>query len=138
MRKLYAALVAAAVLAGCALFQSYQAPVSTKAPVVCESFTGDAVSVCVQVGDILVKGYVTVAAIDQDIAKTAPTGIWTKAQAQGYLDQAKDARKKLDATWDVYATGNYQAALDQANVTDTLITALEKKIAADAAKGKSQ
>jgi hypothetical protein len=138
VRTLSAAILAAVVLSGCGLFQAYQAPVSTKAPVVCEAFTGDAASVCAQAGDILVKGYITVAAIDQDIKKTAPTGIWTKAQAQDYLDQAKEARKKLDAAWDVYATGNYQAALDQANVTDTLITALEKKIAADAAKGKTQ
>ena len=136
MRK-FLVLLALTLVTGCALFEPYQAPVSNKPAVVCQAFNGDAATACAQAGDVIIKAYVTLAALDQDIAQTAPAGIWTKAQAQSYLDQSKAAHAKLDAAWDVYSTGNYAAALDQANLTMTLITALEKQVAAEAAKGKS-
>jgi hypothetical protein len=121
---------------GCALFQSYQEPVSTQAPVVCNALTADgAKSACAEAGDALIKAYVTLDAVDLDIKQTAPTGIWTKAQAQSYLDRSKDARKKLDKAWEVFASGDYQSALSSANVTATLITDLEQELAKQAAKG---
>jgi hypothetical protein len=136
VKKFFAAL-ALAILSGCALFTPYQAPVSQKAPVVCEAVTAEgAKTACAEAGDVLIKAYVTLAAVNQDIKETAPTGVWTKAQAQGYLDRSKDARQRLDKAWTIFAAGDYQSALSQANITTTLLVALEKEVATQAAKGQ--
>lgn len=125
-----------AMLTGCALFQQYAEPVSKVDPVMCQALPDAARAVCKEAGDVLVKGYVSIAAANGTIAKKKKSGEYSEEQKVAYLAKTIDARKRLDKAHDVFKTGNYAEALSQANIVDTLLTTLTAELAKQVAKEK--
>jgi hypothetical protein len=135
MRTLLA-ILAAVLLSNCAFFQPYTEPVSKVDPVACKALPDAAKAVCKEAGDVLVKGYVSIAAANGTIAKKKKSGEYTEEQKNAYLDKTLDARKRLDKAHDVFKKGNYAEALSQANVINTLLTTLTAELAKQVAKEK--
>lgn len=116
---------------GCAVLTD---PVSQKNPAVCASLPSAAQSTCNEAGQAFLKAEGLLIAVNQTIKQNADARLWTKAQAQSYLDRSKDARTKLDAAYAVFKNGDYGAALSQANLTNTLLQALLTEVAREQAK----
>jgi hypothetical protein len=117
--------------AGCAVFTD---PVSQKNPAVCAQIAATAQPVCNEAGQAFLKAEGLLIAVNQTIKQNADARLWTKDQAQSYLDRSKAARLKLDAAYDVFKSGDYGAALSQANLTNTLLQALLTEVAREQAK----
>ena len=60
--------------------------------------------------------------------------IWTKQQAQGYLDKVKDYAQQVDRAQELVRLGQFDLGKTQAEVTRSLIIILHREIAAQARK----
>ena len=60
--------------------------------------------------------------------------IWTKEQAQSYLDKVKLYRKDVDRAQEAVDAGNFITANGQANAVRSLIVILHREVAAQARK----
>lgn len=126
-------LVATALLlAGCALFQSYDESVVVIDPVVCQPLPDAAKTTCRTAADGLTKGYATLAGFNGQIKRKKAAGIYTKPQAQALLDKSIAARKDLDKAREIFQQGDYAKALSQTGLLDFAIGALEKELAKEA------
>lgn len=135
MKKLFAVL-ALALLAGCGFLKPYTEPVAKVDPAVCKALPDAAKAVCKEAGDVLLKGYVSIASANGVIAKKKKSGEYSDEQKNAYLDKTLDARKKLDKARDVFISGNYADALSQAKVVDTLLAVLTAELNKQIAKEK--
>lgn len=120
------------LLAGCALFQSYEEPVVVVDPVVCQPLPDAAKTACRAAAEGLTKGYATLAGFNKQIKRKKAADIYTKAQAQALLDKSIAAREDLDKARDIFQRGDYANALSQTGLLDLAIGALEKELAKEA------
>jgi len=77
---------------------------------------------------------VTIAAAAAVIRGNITDQIWTKAQAQGYLDKVKSYRKDVDRAQEALDAGSFVTAQGQANAVRSLIVILHREVAAQARK----
>ena len=75
-------------------------------------------------------------ALNVTIGNNAAAGVWTKDQAQGYLDLSKMYGAKVDAAREALRLGNVADATSQAELVKTFILMLHKKVAEEARKGQ--
>jgi PBP1b-binding outer membrane lipoprotein LpoB len=68
------------------------------------------------------------------IAANVKDGIWTKAQAQGYLDKVREYAKQVDRAQEAVRLGQFSTAQAQANAVQALILILHREAAAQARK----
>lgn len=114
-------LAVALALTGCAGFME---KASTKDPIVCSQLPDATKATCAAAGDAILKGYVALAAASRTIRDNVASGAYTDAYAQESLNKVIDARKKLDAAYDVLQKGDFSQSLSQANIVNTVLTAL--------------
>lgn len=76
-------------------------------------------------------------AVNRTIATNVTAKVWTKAQAQSYLDESKKYGKQVDAARDALRLLNFSDAQAQAGAVKALILELQKRIAAEARKEDS-
>lgn len=132
---LVTAIALQVLIPACAVFAPYSAPITTVDPKVCLALPEQAKPICKDAADTLLKGYATLAGHNGRIAQKKEAGIYTREQAQGYLDQSIAARKELDKAKGAFLSGDYNGALSSANLTNLAINALEKELTKQAAKG---
>ena len=134
MRAVFAAAAFALLtgLGACALFSSK--PLVSHELLVCINAPASLSGTCNTAADVLNKANVLLASIDTTIKSNVDAKVWPKAVAQGYLDRSKAAGAKLDAAYQVLSQGNFSDALSQANLVNDLIVALQREVAAQAAK----
>ena len=75
-------------------------------------------------------------ALDKVIGQNAESGVWTRAQAQDYLDTSKEYGRKVDAARAALRSGLPVDAQSQAEVVKVLILTLHKRVAEAARKEK--
>lgn len=68
------------------------------------------------------------------IAANVKDGIWTKPQAQSYLDKVKEYAKRVDQAQDLVRLGSFASAQAQADTVRALIVVLHREVAAQARK----
>jgi len=127
-----AAVVVAFTIVGCTTL--FTKPVSSKVAAACAHLPAVAQSACRESGDAIAKSYVLLTAINTTIMDNVKSEVWTREQGREYLVKSIDAREKLDRVYDVFTKGDYGTALSQANITNLLIVALQKEIAAQSRK----
>lgn len=84
---------------------------------------------------VIDEGYALLTAVNKVIGENVSAGVWSKAQAQDYLDRSREMRIRLDSARDMLRAGDPLNAKNQAELIRTAILALQKRIAADARKG---
>ena len=62
--------------------------------------------------------------------------VWTKAQAQGYLDKIKDLSHQVDRAQELIRLGDFTQGKTQAEVVKAALIILHREIAAKAREGK--
>ena len=129
MRKLFAVLALALFLPGCAIFGE---------PVGQIAVPKDISEVGQQAANAVNEAYVALIAANNLIKSNVDAGIYTKEQAQRYLDRSKVARLKVDAAKAAFDATDYTSAVSQANITKTLLLALQREVAAQARKDAAQ
>ena len=72
--------------------------------------------------------------LNRVIASNATAGVWTKSQAQGYLNQSKDFGKKVDKAREAMRLGDLNDANVQATALKALIVQLQIEVAKKARK----
>ncbi|MDH4172140.1 MAG: hypothetical protein OEW90_05000 [Betaproteobacteria bacterium] len=77
---------------------------------------------------------VLLASVNKVIGDNAAAGVWTKAQAQGWLDETKAAGKKVGEARELLRAGLVVDAQTQAEAIRRVILAIQKRIAAEARK----
>lgn len=70
------------------------------------------------------------------VAGNVKDRIWTKAQAQPYLDKIKDYAQQVDRAQELIRLGEFGAGKTQAEATRALIVILHREIAAKAREGQ--
>lgn len=60
--------------------------------------------------------------------------IWTKTQAQGYLDRVRDYAKRVDRAQELVRLGDFTQGKNQAQAVRSLILVLHREVAAAARK----
>ena len=68
------------------------------------------------------------------IAGNVKGAIWTKAQAQGYLDKVKEYAKRVDRAQELVRLGQFDLGKTQADSVQALILILHREVAAQARK----
>lgn len=81
--------------------------------------------------DAINEANVTLTAVANVIAQNVKDGIFTKDEAQKYLDQVKDLARKVDTAQALIRAGDPKGA-EQAELLRTLIVALHREVAARA------
>lgn len=76
----------------------------------------------------------SLAAVANVIAANVKDAVWTKAQAQGYLDRVKDYAKKMDRAQELVNLGRFTEGKTQAETVKALILILHREVAAQARK----
>ena len=116
---LLALAIAAAMLASCGTTAPLHDPerISTESPEITAARTA-----IDEANGILI-------AVNNRIGDNAAAEVWTKAEAQGYLDRSKELGKKLDQARELLRLGNPADAQAQAVAIKTLILALQTEIA---------
>lgn len=80
----------------------------------------------------LVERYAEVTSFNSVIKTNTAAGVWSKAQAQEYLDASRKVRGALDEMKRLLDLGNISEAVGQRELALHLITELQRKIAAKA------
>jgi hypothetical protein len=114
---------------GCALVQPFTQSTVMADPAVCKALPDAAKASCREAADVLNKSYVSLAAVNGTIRENVLSGAYSPAVAQALLDKSVDGRKKLDLAYKAFQSGNYADALSQANLVNTLLTALTAELA---------
>jgi hypothetical protein len=68
------------------------------------------------------------------ISSNVKDGIWTKAQAQGYLNKVRDYSRQVDRAQDLIRLGDFAQGKTEAEAVRSLIVLLHREIAAQARK----
>jgi hypothetical protein len=126
MKKLVL-VVLLTILPGCALL----GPVEPVAPIGVPSTLPEAGK---QAQNAINEANVGLAAAANVIAANVRDGIYTKAQAQAYLDQVKDYARKIDRAQEAVKLGDFSSAQGQADAVRSLILILHREVAAQARK----
>ena len=66
------------------------------------------------------------------VAGNVKDRIWTKEQAQGYLNKIRDYARDVDRAQDLVRAGQFELGKSQAELTKSLIIILHREIAAKA------
>jgi len=103
-------------------------------PAVCTTLPTVTRLSCAKAGEALQKGYILLAAINTTILDNVKSEVWTREQGREYLVKSLDAREKLDRAYVVFQKGDYSKAMEQTNIINFVIAALQKEIAAQARK----
>lgn len=121
---LFAALLTglALLIAGCGL----TAPLHDPDKAATESTAVNAARVAIDEGNALLT------AVNRTIGANVEAGVWTKSQAQAYLDESKALGKRLDQAREALRLGDIRDARAQADAVKALITALHARVAAEA------
>lgn len=121
MRLLIVAL--ALFLSACTLFQPADIPVS-------QSLSSQAQTAQKAINE----ANVTLTATASVIAQNVSEGIYTKPEAQSYLNKVKDLAKKVDAAQVLLHGGNILDAKNQAELLASLIVTLHREVTSKARK----
>lgn len=89
-----------------------------------------------QAASLINEANVLLTALNLTIKDDVEGGIYTKAQAQGYLDKTKAAGAKVDEAQLLLAKGDYSKAISVAQLQKTVLLALQRELAAQARKAK--
>jgi len=130
MRKLYGiigAIILALALGGCGTLQGMSEPLHGDQAATTEAPAMRNARVAVD------EANASLTALNKVIGDNAETGVWTKAQAQGYLNDSKAYGKKVDAARELLRGGLLVDAKSQAEAVKALILVLHKRVA-DAAR----
>jgi soluble cytochrome b562 len=129
MKTLLAVIALAAMIGGCGLMGPGGLFPSTDIPV------SPTLSPAAQAAQKAInEANVTLAATANVIAQNVTDGIWTKPEAQSYLDKVKDFAKKTDAAQVLLNGGDILNAKNQAELLKSLILTLHREVAAKARK----
>lgn len=142
MKKLMLCVVviSAALLSGCGagIFTKPE-PVVSVVPAACKSKDVQGAEVvnqmCVQAFNLINEADAILLSADRTIVSRFESKIWTQAEAQGYLTKTGEYGDKVSTARQVFRTGNFTEALNQASITKRLVVELEKQIAAAARAG---
>ena len=74
----------------------------------------------------------SLAAAANVVSSNVKDRIWTKEQAQGYLNKIRDYAKDVDRAQDLVRAGQFELGKSQAELTKSLIIILHREIAAKA------
>jgi hypothetical protein len=121
-------VLALSLMPACAIFAPYAESTVVADPAVCVALPADAKTSCRLAADVLNKSYVSLAAVNATIKDNVLAGAFTPAYAQSLLDKSIDTRKKLDKAYTAFQAGSYADALSQANIVNTLLTALTAEL----------
>lgn len=105
------------VMAGCAAVGL--APVSSQKPHTPQEIAQAAIN----------EANATLTAINSTIASNVKEGIFTKAEAQDYLNQSISYGKRVDQAKALLDSGNISDAKTQADILQSLILSLQRKVA---------
>jgi len=119
------------LLAGCAGMSGMTQPLHAPVAVTNEDSAVKAYRVAHEAID---EANAALNALNITIGNNAASGVWTKEQAQDYLDQSKAQGKKLDVAREALRFGNLADANTQAELVKTLLLNLQRKVAAEARK----
>lgn len=120
-----AALMALAFLPGCG-----NKPVqSEESKAACLKVRPSAVC---QAESLIGEGYAMLISLNTVIEQNVDAKVWTKSQAQEYLDSSRAARKKLDSARELLRLGDVAGAASQAQLIKRVLLELQQKIAAQA------
>lgn len=123
----YITLVLTVLLAGCVS----TAPLQT--PVVVENESTEAKAL--RLAHVAVnEASAALTALNNVIGSNAESGVWTKAQAQSYLDTSKEYGKQVYRARVLLSMGNPLEARTQAELVKSMIMILHKKVAEAARK----
>lgn len=114
-------LCLALVLPGCQLFGTVE-PVSTR-PIT---------SAAEQAQNAVNEANLGLTAAANVIAANVKDRIWTKQQAQPYLDKVKDYARQVDRAQELIRLGQFDSARTQAEAVRALIVVLHREVAAKA------
>lgn len=118
MKTLLIALALIIPLAGCGITEPLHGPDAK----VTESAEVHAARTAIDEANAILE------AVNQVIGDNAAAGVWTKVQAQGYLDQSKDLGKRLDEARGFLRLGNPAEAQARTQAIKTAILALQLEI----------
>ena len=127
MRKLSTVLLLSLALGSCA-FRGPAEPLSTMSVPTTLPEAGKQAQVAVNEANLALTAAANV------IAANAKDGIWTKPQAQGYLDKVKDYAKQVDRAQELVRLGQFDLGKTQADAVRSVILILHREIAAQARK----
>jgi len=130
MKRILAVLALAALLSGCGTWQALTQPVHGDKAVTTEAPAVRAARVAIDEANASLTG------LNNVIGQNVEAKVWTKAQAQAYLDQSKDYGKKVDDARDFLRGGLLTEAKSQADAAKSLILILHTRVAAEARKEK--
>ena len=125
--RTFLALFVAIALSGCALVGQVE-PLSTMSVPATLPEAGKQAQVAVNEANLALTAAANV------IAANVKDGIWTKAQAQGYLDKVKDYAKQVDRAQELVRLGQFDLGKSQADAVRAVILILHREIAAQARK----
>lgn len=131
MKKLAALLLIMPLLGGCPAVTGIFQPLHTNVVVENEDAAVKAYRLAHEAID---EANSILFAVDKTIGNNAEAGVWTKAQAQAYLDQSKDYGKKLDKAREMMRVGNLADAKSQADAIKSFVLILQKEVAKAARK----
>jgi len=117
-------------LGGCGLMQAASQPVHGEKAVTTEAPALRAARVAIDEANASLVGLNTV------IGQNVESGVWTKAQGQGYLDESRAAGRRLDGAREALRGGLLLDAKSQAEAVRLLVLTLHKRVAAEARKEK--
>ena len=127
MRILLIILAFAALLGGCALFGPVE-PVPS-------GTVSSALPPGAQQAQLAInEANLALTAAANVIAGNVKDRIWTKQQAQGYLDKVKDYVRQVDRAQELVRLGDFVQGKTQAEAVRSLIVILHREIAAQARK----
>jgi len=130
MKRILAVIALAALMGGCAVVQGLTQPLHGDKAVTTEAPAVRAARVAIDEAN----AYLT--ALNKVIGDNAATGVWTKEQAQVYLDESKAYGKRVDNARELLRGGLLTDAQSQAEVVKALILTLHKRVAEAARKEK--
>lgn len=126
MRKLLCAIVLA-LLPGCGVFGPVQPVTSMSVPTTLPEAGREA-------QNVINEATLAITAAANVVRLNVKDEIWTKAQAQGYLDKLAGYLKDIDRAQDALDLGNFTSAKAQADLLSSLILILHREAAAQARK----
>lgn len=125
-------LLALALLAGCALFQS--APLTTQQTVECGKAAAQLQVTCNTAVDAIEKSSVLLAAINTTLDDALKAKTLLKVEVASYRALTKKADADLDTAWASLVKLDFTAGLTKANLVNDALLALQKEVAAQIAK----
>jgi hypothetical protein len=133
MRKLFniiGAVFLALALSGCATWQAMTQPVHGENAVTTEAPAVRAARVAIDEANASLTG------LNNVIGQNIDAAVWSKAQAQAYLDESKAYGRRVDNARELLRGGLLADAKSQAEAVKYLILLMHKRVAAEARKEK--